>query len=161
MVLEGYRSASTFPSAIEATQLGIMSANLTVNHPNISVWVIHGQNEIIWVQWNWKMRWYWQASLVPHETEPTKEPMDDLSFFHLSWHIWQENCAHILCSQCQSLPNYLVIIWKGAHKIIRFAVWGPLHSEKKGTKTVPPPTWPIWGISQDIPYLFKGALFSP
>ncbi len=32
-------SARTLPPAIEAPQLGIMSANLTVNHPNISVWV--------------------------------------------------------------------------------------------------------------------------
>ncbi len=42
--------ASTFPPAIEAPQLGIMSANLTVNHPNISVWFIHEQNGIIWLK---------------------------------------------------------------------------------------------------------------
>ncbi len=30
--------ARNSPPAIEAPQLGIMSANLTVNHPNISVW---------------------------------------------------------------------------------------------------------------------------
>ncbi len=40
---QGECFASTFPPAIEAPQLGIMSANLTVNDPNISVWVIHEQ----------------------------------------------------------------------------------------------------------------------
>ncbi len=37
--------------AIEAPQLEIMSANLTVNLPNISVWVIHEENGIKWLQW--------------------------------------------------------------------------------------------------------------
>ena len=40
-------SARTLPPAIEAPQLGIMSANLTVNHPNISVWATIEQNGIL------------------------------------------------------------------------------------------------------------------
>ncbi len=43
--------ARTLPVAIEAPQLGIMSVNLTVNHPNILVWVIHEQNWITQVDW--------------------------------------------------------------------------------------------------------------
>ena len=49
MVLQHLTTASTFPPVIEAPQLGIMSANLTVNHPNISVWVIHEQKRKLFI----------------------------------------------------------------------------------------------------------------
>ena len=39
-------SESTFPPRIKAPQSWIMSANLTANHPNISVWVIPEQRGI-------------------------------------------------------------------------------------------------------------------
>ncbi len=42
--------ARNLPPAIEDPQLGIMSANLTVNHPNISVWVTIEQKLIILTQ---------------------------------------------------------------------------------------------------------------
>ncbi len=42
--------AINFPPRIEAPQSGILSANLTVNHPNISVWLIPEQTHLV----NWR-----------------------------------------------------------------------------------------------------------
>ncbi len=46
MLLKNIDPARNSPPAIEAPQLGIMSANMTVNRPNISVWVTIEQNEL-------------------------------------------------------------------------------------------------------------------